>query len=77
MDQVTSKQPGLAQQAFPVPGRKSLSGLLTVLVENAQRVSRLLIAVGLVGLLAVPLLERSINFDENALLAGSAKPTIR
>eukprot|EP00775_Hariotina_reticulata_P006404 gene6404-6635_t len=78
MDQLPSNPPAHAErQASPIPGRKYLAGLLGALVNDAQRVSKLLIAVGLVGLLAVPVLERAINFDENALLAGSASPTIR
>jgi hypothetical protein len=46
-------------------------------VSHARPLSWLLYAVGLLGLLALPLLERSISFDENALLAGSARPTVR
>lgn len=37
----------------------------------------LLVLAGLLGLCLLPLLERRIEFDENALLAGSARPTIR
>jgi hypothetical protein len=37
----------------------------------------LLVVGGVLGLCLVPLLERRIEFDENALLAGSARPTIR
>jgi hypothetical protein len=51
--------------------------LLDAVVSHAQLLSWLLCAVGLLGLLALPLLERAISFDENALLAGSARPTIR
>ncbi|KAF6257683.1 hypothetical protein COO60DRAFT_1701734 [Scenedesmus sp. NREL 46B-D3] len=50
---------------------------LPVAVSHVRLLSWLLCAVGLLGLLALPLLERSISFDENALLAGSARPTIR
>eukprot|EP00878_Enallax_costatus_P015128 GHUV01015840.1.p1 GENE.GHUV01015840.1~~GHUV01015840.1.p1 ORF type:complete len:232 (+),score=58.57 GHUV01015840.1:1366-2061(+) len=57
--------------------RKSLSILLDAVIARSSLVSAVLIVVGTLGLVAVPLLERSISFDENALLAGSANPTIR
>lgn len=57
--------------------RKSLSYLLNGIAAWSNTVIAVLVAVGLLGLLGVPLLERRINFDENALLAGSASPTIR
>lgn len=58
-------------------GPRSLSHLLTGLAQHARVLQLMLLAVGLLGLCLVPLLERKIDFDENALLAGSARPTIR
>ncbi len=51
--------------------------LLDALSDNAQLISVLLLAGGLFGLLALPLLERAIGFDEKGLLAGGAFPTLR
>jgi hypothetical protein len=59
------------------PKRKPLDRLLDVLVERAGALSLLLVVAGIAGFAALPLLERNISFDENALLAGSARPTIR
>jgi hypothetical protein len=82
----TQVQPAAAQASSGVLHEKrrpqpkqqrSLWVLLDAVVSQAWLLSRLLVAVGLLGLLALPLLERSISFDENALLAGSARPTIR
>jgi hypothetical protein len=56
---------------------KSLSVVLDAVVQHAQQLQLLLTAVGVLGLCLVPLLERKIDFDENALLAGSARPTLR
>jgi hypothetical protein len=56
---------------------RSLSVVLDAVVQHAHQLQLLLTAVGLLGLCLVPLLERKIDFDENALLAGSARPTLR
>jgi hypothetical protein len=78
-------QPAAAQASSKaLPGKRlpepkqqrSLWVLLDAVVSHARPLSWLLYAVGLLSLLALPLLERSISFDENALLAGSARPTV-
>lgn len=58
-------------------GPRSLSVVLDAVVQHAQQLQLLLVTVGVLGLCLVPLLERKIDFDENALLAGSARPTLR
>lgn len=58
-------------------GPRSLSVVLDAVVHHAQQLQLLLTLVGLLGLCLVPLLDRKIDFDENALLAGSARPTLR
>lgn len=63
--------------AAPVPRKKPIERLLDAFVARAARLSLLLLLGGLAGFAALPLLERRISFDENALLAGSARPTIR
>lgn len=67
----------LGKRAPQPKPQRSLWVLLDTVVSHASLLSWLLAAVGLLGLLALPLLERSISFDENALLAGSARPTVR
>lgn len=73
---IRRKQHGSQPVAAPLRPR-SLSSVLDGLVAQARLVQALLLAAGLLGLFLVPLLERKIEFDENALLAGSARPTIR
>ncbi|KAF8067126.1 Gpaa1 [Scenedesmus sp. PABB004] len=58
-------------------GGRSLTAALEAVARRAAPLSALLVAIGLAGLLALPLLARPITFDENALLAGSARPTLR
>ncbi|KAI8463809.1 MAG: hypothetical protein J3K34DRAFT_494099 [Monoraphidium minutum] len=57
--------------------KKPIERLLDAIVGQATLLSVLLLVAGLAGFAALPLLERKISFDENALLAGSARPTIR
>lgn len=57
--------------------KKPLERLLDALVTHAFPLSLVLIVVGYCGFVALPLMERKISFDENALLAGSAHTTIR
>lgn len=64
-------------QASRPPAPRSLSKVLEAVVQHARLLQLVLTAVGVIGLCLVPLLERRIDFDENALLAGSARPTIR
>jgi hypothetical protein len=57
--------------------RRPLERLLDALVARTSALSALLLIAGVAGFAALPLMERKIGFDENALLAGSARPTIR
>ncbi|GBF97123.1 glycosylphosphatidylinositol anchor attachment [Raphidocelis subcapitata] len=57
--------------------QRPLERLLGLLLARADALSLLLLAAGLLGFAALPLLQRRISFDENALLAGSSRPTIR
>lgn len=59
------------------PKRKPLERLLDAVLARARALAPLLLVAGLLGFAALPLAERGIHFDENALLAGSARPTIR
>ena len=59
------------------PAKKPLVRLLEAVVAKADAISYVLLVAGVLGCFALPALERSNNFDENALLAGSAHPTIR
>ena len=59
------------------PNSKPLAKLLDLLVQWAGTIFVVLVALGVCGYVAIPLLERNNHFDENALLAGSARPTIR
>jgi hypothetical protein len=61
----------------PLTPARSLSWLLDAAVQRARAGQALLCLLGVLGLALLPLLERRIEFDENALLAGSARPTIR
>jgi hypothetical protein len=61
----------------PTRKKKPIEKLLDLIVGHATLLSYVLLAAGVVGFGALPLLERNISFDENALLAGSARPTIR
>ena len=67
----------MAAAARPGPKKKPLMRLLDALSDKAQSISVFLLAGGLLGLLALPLLERAIGFDEKGLLAGGAFPTLR
>lgn len=57
--------------------RKPLERLLDAVLSRAHVLAPLLLVAGLLAFAALPLGERAIHFDENALLAGSARPTIR
>lgn len=64
------------------PARPSLTHPHTCITDLsrpplARLLQLVLVLAGLLGLCLLPLLERRIEFDENALLAGSARPTIR
>ncbi len=51
--------------------------LIEAVVRNSGPASALLIAVGLAGLLALPLQEKRISFDEKSLMVGNAHPSLR
>ncbi len=57
--------------------KKPLLRLLDAAVSRASALSWLLLALGTLGMLAVPLAGRKIFFDENSLLVGSARARIR
>jgi hypothetical protein len=57
--------------------KKPLLRLLDLVVTHGNGVFWLLATLGILGFVAVPLLERKNHFDENALLAGSHNPTFR
>ena len=57
--------------------RKPLLALINAVVARAGAISVLLLLAGALGFAALPLGQRRVSFDENALLAGSARPTIR
>ena len=57
--------------------KKPLLRLLDAVVAHASALSWLLLALGTLGMLAVPLAGRKIFFDENSLLVGSARAYIR
>ncbi len=57
--------------------KKPLLRLLDAAVVRASALSWLLLALGMLGMLAVPLAGRKIFFDENSLLVGSARARIR
>ncbi|EFJ40059.1 hypothetical protein VOLCADRAFT_120064 [Volvox carteri f. nagariensis] len=50
--------------------------LLTIIASKAHILSLWLIFASILGLLALPLLDRQIRFDEKGLLAGLAHPTV-
>jgi hypothetical protein len=58
-------------------GRKPLARLLELVVAKSLVITQLLHLVGVLGFLILPALQKHVRFDENALLAGSAHPTIR
>lgn len=73
-------QPAEPAQPPPAPPprkQKPLLRLLDLLASRAHALSVVLLLAGTLGLLALPLLERPITFDEKGLLAGSAFPTLR
>ncbi|GLC39007.1 Glycosylphosphatidylinositol anchor attachment 1 protein [Pleodorina starrii] len=55
---------------------RPLFRLLSLLVDNAHRITLLLITASVLGLLALPLLDRSIRFEEKGLLAGMSHPNV-
>ncbi|KAG2436661.1 hypothetical protein HXX76_006189 [Chlamydomonas incerta] len=55
---------------------KPLLRLLALVAARAHALGLLLLLAALCGLLALPLLDRSVGFDEKGLLAGLAAPTI-
>ena len=57
--------------------KKPLLRLMDAAVAHASVLSWLLLALGTLGMLAVPLAGRKIFFDENSLLVGSARAYIR
>lgn len=59
------------------PGKKPLARLLEVAIRYSHVLSALLVLVGVLGFAALPAVKRGTHFDENALLAGSARPTLR
>ncbi len=65
------------QQPQQQPGKKPLARLLDVVVNHSGVVTVLLVAYGVLGFALLPAMDRRIKFDENALLAGSARPTLR
>jgi hypothetical protein len=64
-------------QAASSKPQRPLERLTGRLLDRANALSLLLLAAGVLGFAALPLLQRRISFDENALLAGSSRPTIR
>jgi hypothetical protein len=58
-------------------GKKPLARLLELVVAKSNAITRVLLFVGIAGFLVLPLLQKKVSFDENALLAGSTHPTIR
>lgn len=59
------------------PKQKPLVVLLDKIVQHAGILSAVLAIVGLLGPLAMPLLERPIHFEEKSLLPGSAHAQFR
>ena len=57
--------------------KKPMLALIDAVVARAGALSALLLLAGVLGFAALPLGQRQVSFDENALLAGSARPTIR
>jgi hypothetical protein len=57
--------------------KKPLLRLLDAAAAHASGLSWVLLALGTLGMLAVPLAGRKIFFDENSLLVGSARAYIR
>lgn len=57
--------------------KKPILRLLDGLVRHADSLSCLLLLMGLLGLLALPLVERTVKFDEKSLMVGNAYPRIR
>ncbi|GLI60072.1 hypothetical protein VaNZ11_002103 [Volvox africanus] len=55
---------------------KPLLRLLSKIVTKAHMITLWLIIVSILGLLALPLLDRNIRFDEKGLLAGLAHATV-
>ena len=56
---------------------KPLPRLLAAAVARAAPLSWLLLALGTLGMLALPLASKKIFFDENALNVGSARAYFR
>jgi hypothetical protein len=59
------------------PGKRPLARLLELVVRHSDALALLLVAYGLVGFALLPAMQRKVGFDENALLPGSAQPTLR
>ena len=57
-------------------GKDVLGKLLYLAVVHARPIVFLLVAAGYMALGLLPLAERQSFFDENALLVGSASPTV-
>jgi hypothetical protein len=56
---------------------KPLVRLLRGLTREAGRITGLLMLAAVVGLCALPLMERTIKFDEKSLMVGGARPSFR
>ncbi len=57
--------------------KKPLARLLDAVAARANAVTYVLLFVGIAWFAVLPTLQRRVGFDENALLAGSAHPTVR
>jgi hypothetical protein len=55
--------------------RRPLGALIALTVRHADRLAWPLLALGLLGLLVLPLDERRVKFDEKSLMVGSATAT--
>jgi hypothetical protein len=59
------------------PHKKPLARLLDIIITYSYVLSAILALVGVLGFCALPAVKRNTHFDENALLAGSTRPTLR
>lgn len=57
--------------------KKPLLRLLDAVSARSGALSTLFLCIGVAGLLALPLFERKVKFDEKSLMAGGARPSIR
>jgi glycosylphosphatidylinositol transamidase len=74
-----SNQPKSGRHRRPAPKKpqKPLAKLLALAVAHATRLSLALLLAAALAPLALPALERKLDFEESGPLAGSARPTIR